>query len=76
MNDLEMWLNEVKAYNKDVKAFDEEGIGGKLGEILSQQAYLVASGKSFGLNLSKIKAMLAKVRLTVTMPEEQEKNKT
>lgn len=64
MNELEQWLADVKEYNghapgiiSDCTAF----------EIRRQN--IEARGKDLGLKLTKIKSMLARIRLKVVMPE-------
>ena len=66
MNDLEQWLAEVKAFNKEIEAFAEQWP-----MLALEYDGLMDSGKRLGLKQSKIKSMLASVKLKVEMPEEK-----
>ena len=65
MNDLEQWLADVKAFNADV---GKVSAGVALFE--GNRANLEIRGKAAGLTKSKIKSMLAGVKLKVEMPED------
>lgn len=67
MNDLEQWLADVKAYNADAANIYVEG---KAAEILSLGHTLEARGRKLGLKVTKIRSMLASVKLKVKLPEE------
>ena len=68
MNDLEQWLADVKRLNNEVRAFFLEGAA----NIQNRLVIMENEGRALGLKRSKIKSMLASVKLKVEMPEEQE----
>ena len=65
MNELEQWLADVKAFNESVREFDVNADA-----IIDRHFTLENSGKALGLRTKKIRAMLARVKLKVEMPEE------
>ena len=66
MNDLEQWLADVRAFNESVSSFRTAAWA----PLVSRQIALEQAGRALGLKRSKIKSMLARVRLKVEMPEE------
>ena len=66
MNELEQWLNDVKAYNESAALVVEESR-----QFETAGFDLGIRGRRLGLKLAKIKSILAQVKLTVIMPEEQ-----
>ena len=70
MNELEKWLADVKAHNTDVEKFLP---GEKV--FSDNRARLEVRGRALGLKLSKIKSMLARVKMKVEMPETEEPGK-
>ena len=71
MNDLEQWLSDVRAFNASAQKILDGGLDGPLAELLFKQDTINAQGRFLGLKRSKIKSMLASVRLKVEMPEEK-----
>ena len=67
MNELEQWLADVKAFNESVRSFKTD----VWVPLVSRQIGLGQSGRALGLKRSKIKSMLASVKLKVEMPEEK-----
>ena len=67
MNDLEQWLADVKEFNADVVADATDW-----GLLLNNRAGIEYRGRALGLKRSKIKSMLASVKLKVEMPEEKD----
>ena len=67
MNDLEQWLADVKAYNESAGFF-----AAQFGDVMARRAVIEGRGKHIGLKLSKIKSMLASVKLKVEMPVEDD----
>ena len=67
MNDLAQWLADVKAFNADV---GKVSAGVALFE--GNRAKLEIRGQTIGLKRSKIKSMLASVKLKVEMPVEHD----
>ena len=65
MNDLEQWLADVKACNDAA-----EKIKLQLDGFMVIRSKIEEQGRALGLKRSKIKSMLARVRLKVEMPEE------
>ena len=65
MNDLEQWLADVRQFNVDVNEWWLD-----IGPLTEQRGEIVNRGEALGLRVTKIKPMLARVKLTVTMPEE------
>lgn len=69
MNELEQWLSNVKELNEHFHALSNSFMA-TYEKLARERADLEAQGKEFGLRAKKIRAMLARIRLTVTMPEE------
>ena len=65
MNDLEQWLADVKQFNMDVGEFTRDWMA-----ISKAHHDIEERGRALGLKRSKIKSMLASVRLKVEMPED------
>ena len=66
MNELEQWLADVKAFNEEVAAWGTEG-----SRLIYKRASVGAKGCTLGLKRSKIKSMLASVKIKVEMPKEK-----
>ena len=66
MNDLEQWLADLKDFNSVVVDFAMDGRAQ-----IDRRADIESRGRALGLKRSKIKSMLACVRLKVEMPEEK-----
>ena len=67
MNDLEQWLADVRAFNTDANLFCLVNFA----SLDNRHEALQKQGRELGLKRSKIKSMLASVRLKVEMPEEK-----
>ena len=65
MNELVQWLAEIKEFNDRAKALAKQC---KSFEVVREG--LESDGKALGLKVTKIRAMLIKLKLTVKMPEE------
>ena len=70
MNELEQWLADVKAYNDECRELDL-----KIGGLMNTREHLTECGVAVGFRASKIKSMLARVKLKVEMPETEEPGK-
>ena len=66
MNDLGQWLADVKDFNSAANIFDKDGAA-----LVAKRDVIEVHGRALGLKRSKIKSMLASVRLKVEMPEEK-----
>ena len=64
MNDLEQWLADVKEYNGHAPGIISDCVAFEVARNKIEER-----GKALGLKVTKIRAMLAKVKLTITMPE-------
>ena len=67
MNDLAQWLEDVARFNGEANIFDKDGVA-----LVAKRDVIEAHGRSHGLKRSKIKSMLASVRLKVEMPVEDD----
>ena len=67
MNDLEKWLADVKDFNGATNIFDKDGAA-----LVAKRDVIELQGRALGLRRSKIKTMLASVKLKVEMPEEKD----
>ena len=66
MNDLEQWLADVRAFNESAKEASKQNLA-----LWKTQHDIASAGRALGLKRSKIKSMLASVRLKVEMPEDK-----
>ena len=66
MNELEQWLADVKASNDAVQKLKVQIDGFTI-----IRNKIEAQGRAIGLKRSKIKSMLASVKIKVEMPEEK-----
>ena len=70
MNDLEQWLADVKVTNDAAQKMKTQIDG-----FMVVRNKIEEQGRALGLKRSKIKSMLASVRLKVEMPGEPETEK-
>ena len=67
MNDLELWLADVKQFNVDAEKAYRDCL-----PLWKSRHDIESRGRALGLKLSKIKSMLASVKLKVEMPVEDD----
>ena len=67
MNDLEQWLADVRAFNERAREACKQHLA-----LWKTQHDIASAGRALGLRRSKIKSMLASVRLKVEMPWEDD----
>lgn len=66
MNDLEQWLADVRDFNGAANIFNKDGAA-----LVAKRDVIEVHGRAYGLKRSKIKSMLARVKLKVEMPREK-----